>query len=196
MQTLAVLFCGWRFIHYKLVMIGGMMKWLGRTCSSGRHWLCFTAILLLGSAGCSCAEDHPPSSKLHSPPPLDQETITRQRQQDQHALEELRRRGIDLSKPHRVKHYFICASRVEGLFLQHSDSRAHAESIISWGAENGYEATRVSRSDQGTTEFTEFQLVTTVVPELENMVHESTTMLKVAAENEAEYNGWEIEPLE
>ena len=109
---------------------------------------------------------------------ITKEELSGQRNMDLETIEALKRNGSDLSKAHILEHHFY-------VFSEKSAKRLSEK-----GISLGYKTSKIQPGNYEGNSYWYFDLIKPTIPEIDIVIKETTLMLKLAKEFDAEYDGW------
>jgi regulator of ribonuclease activity B len=104
--------------------------------------------------------------------------LERQKTKDKATIEALKRNASDVSKPHTLEHHFYVFSIKS------------VNTLTKRGVELGYEISEVKPGNGQGRNYWYFDLKKPIVPSLENVTKETSLMIKLSREHQAQYDGW------
>jgi predicted nuclease of predicted toxin-antitoxin system len=108
-----------------------------------------------------------------------EEEIRARRKLDLDAIDRLKAAGADLSKPLLVRHQFICPDKTS------------AGRITDWASRHGYNVSRHVPGKWKGEDAISFDLVKSLVPDIESVTRATTPMLEIARLRGGHYEGWD-----
>ena len=109
---------------------------------------------------------------------ISKEKLSNQRNMDLETIEALKRNGSDLSKAHILEHHFY-------VFFEKTAKRLSEK-----GVSLGYKTSKIQSGNYEGNSYWYFDLIKPTIPDIEIITKETTLMLKLAKEFDAEYDGW------
>jgi regulator of RNase E activity RraB len=112
---------------------------------------------------------------------ISQEVLIHQRNKDIETIAALKRNKSNLLRPHLIEHHFNVYNELS------------AKKLSVRGVSLGYKCSPIKKDEYNKIAYWHFDLIKSAIPQIEVFTKETTLMLVLAQEFDADYDGWGTE---